>query len=61
MRYFCNNSSMFERIINSFMTDGGPYHIETSPLIYLANQWAGFYMIVTSVMKDLNIGKLLTA
>ena len=33
--------------------DGGPYHRETSPLIYIANQWTGFYMILTSVMKEL--------
>ena len=25
----------------------GPYHIETSPRIYRANQWAGFYMVGT--------------
>ena len=31
--------------------EGGPYHIETSPLICEANQWTGFYMIVISVMK----------
>ena len=34
--------------------DEGSYHIETSPLIYRANQWTGFYMIGTSVMKELN-------
>ena len=34
--------------------DGGPYHIEISPLICRANQWTGFYMIGTSVMKELN-------
>ena len=33
--------------------DGGRYHIETSPLIYGANQWTGFYMITASVMKQL--------
>ena len=33
--------------------DGGCYHIETSPLIYRANQWTGFYMIAVSVMKEL--------
>ena len=35
--------------------DGGPYHIETSPLICSANQWAGFYMLETSVMKELRV------
>ena len=27
-----------------FFHDGGPYHIETSPLICSANQWTGFYI-----------------
>ena len=31
-----------------------PSHIETSPLIYSANQWTGFYMIGTSFMKELH-------
>ena len=43
---------MFEGL-NSF-TDWGPYHIETSPLICTTNQWTGFYMIETSVMKELD-------
>ena len=34
--------------------DEGPYHIKTSPLICSTNQWAGFYMIGASVMKNLN-------
>ena len=33
--------------------DGGPYSIETSPLICRANQWFGFCLIETSVMKEL--------
>ena len=33
--------------------DGGRYHIETSPLIFGANQWTDFYMITASVMKEL--------
>ena len=33
--------------------DEGLYYIVTSTLIYTANQWAGFYMIGSSVMKDL--------
>ena len=32
----------------------GPYHIENGSVIYRKNQWAGFYMIGTSVMKELN-------
>ena len=35
--------------------DGGPYHKETRPLICIANQWIGFYIIRTSVMKGLII------
>ena len=38
--------------LNSLMT-GGPYHIETSLLICKANQWTGFYMTTTSVVKEL--------
>ena len=34
--------------------DGGPCHIETSPMIWRANQWTGFYMIETFVMKEFN-------
>ena len=34
--------------------DGGRYHIETRPLICRANQWTGFYVMRTSVMKELN-------
>ena len=44
-KYVCNlwfNSSM-----------GGPYHIDTSPLICTANQWTGLHMIRTFVMKEL--------
>ena len=37
---------------------GSPYHIETSPLICSANQWTGFYMVRTSVMKELNNWKV---
>ena len=32
---------------------GGLYHIETCPLIYRTNQWTHYYMIETSVMKEL--------
>ena len=32
---------------------GGPYHIGTSPLIYSANQWTGFYVIGGSAMKKI--------
>ena len=34
---------------------GGPYHVETSPLIYRANQWTSFYMMGSfhDCMKEL--------
>ena len=42
-----------QQISVSHFNDGGPNHIETSQLICSANQWTGFYMIETSVMKEL--------
>ena len=41
-------------LTNFALYDSGPYHIETSPLICTANQWTGFYMIGTSVMRKSN-------
>ena len=35
--------------------EGGSYHIENSLLICFENQWTGFYMIGTSVMKKLKL------
>ena len=46
------NSGLLHRLMNSFMTEVS-YRIETSPLICRANQWTGYYMIGTSVMKEL--------
>ena len=40
---------------HSLFYDGGRYHIATSPLICTANHWTGFYMIMASVMKELNL------
>ena len=40
--------------------DGGPYYIETSPLICSANQWTDFYMITASIMKELKETQSLT-
>ena len=40
------------KYLSSLFYDGGPYHIETSLLICRANMSIGFYMILTSVMKD---------
>ena len=38
----------------SLFRGGGPYHMKTSPLFCSVNQWTGFYMITTLVMKELN-------
>ena len=41
---------LFSRLTLSWQTS---LYIETSPLIFRANQWIGFYMIGTSVLKKL--------
>ena len=55
LEYEISNSS--ERVVETeaykLFHDEGHYHIETSPLICRENQWTGFYMIGTSVMKEL--------
>ena len=38
---------------NQLFHEGDPYHIETSLLIRTADQWTGFYMMGTSIMKEL--------
>ena len=56
-----NPSQMFNRVVNTLLHfdelfhDGDPYHIETSSLIYSANQWTGFYMIGPCFMKELKV------
>ena len=40
-------------ITHELFHEGSPSHIETSPLIFGANQWTGFYMIEISTMKAL--------
>ena len=45
---FCLSSSI------KLFHDRGPYHIETSSLICSVNQSTGFYMIGTSVIKELS-------
>ena len=46
-------NTMHERV--NFFNEGEPYYPETSPLICSANQWTGFYMIGTFVIKDLKL------
>ena len=46
---------------NSFMVAGGPCLIQTSPLIWRANQSTGFYMIGTFVRKELNFVRNINA
>ena len=40
---------------NQLFPDGGPYNIETSPLICIEKEWVGFYSIGTSVVKESNV------
>ena len=42
------------RFLSYLFLYGGPCHIETSPLVYRASQWTGFYTMGTSVVKKLN-------
>ena len=51
------NSLIF---IYALFHDRGPFHIETGPLICSANEWTGFYMIGTSVLKELKYLSLKT-
>ena len=39
--------------IGEIFHNGGPHHIETSPLICRESQWSSFYMIRISVTKEL--------
>ena len=39
-----------------FFHDAGSYHIDTSPLIWSADQWTGFYMIGKSIMLESKSG-----
>ena len=58
---FCLWSMSYREILQIFLylcncnfnSYWGPNHIETNPLICKANIWTGFYMIGTSVMKEL--------
>ena len=54
MPYFLRDLKMFFRSIELFI-EGGLYHIQTSPLICSADQWAGLYIIRISVMKELKL------
>ena len=63
--YFCCVCDILKKTSNFFdalplllvsaylFHDGGPYHIATSPLICGVNQRIGFYLIGTSVTKEL--------
>ena len=57
---YCNNKNIRktrQEVIHSYLLTLSWWRglsLETSPLIRSANQWTGFYMLVTSVMKELN-------
>ena len=56
-QYFSHISSCYRKgsfvWIGLALHDGSLHHIETTTLICYANQWTGFYMAETSVMKEL--------
>ena len=61
MKLYCHQNNIYINSVQfkkkpfiQLFRDGGPYHIETSPLVCKANQWTGFYIIGTSVLKELN-------
>ena len=45
-------SELLYPVFTYLFHDEVPYYIETTPVIYGANQWTGFYMIGTSFMKE---------
>ena len=47
------NTPQIIKLLMIIFRDGGPYQIETSPLIYYANQSTSFYIIGSSVIKEL--------
>ena len=47
----------YQKNLVQLFHDRGLYHIETSLLIFITNQCNGFYVIGTSVMKDLMMEK----
>ena len=57
LKQFFHRAPVGNRFSEAFIKvahhEGGPYHIETSPLICSANQWTGVYMIGTSLMQKL--------
>ena len=48
-----SSSSKRKEIFAQLTLHEGPYHTETSPLICRSNQWTGFYMTGTFVIKEL--------
>ena len=49
-RYLMMNNKISSFLESLTFLDGGPYHVETSPLISSSNQCTGLYMIGTSAM-----------
>ena len=44
---------LYQFIFSQLFYDGGPYHVETSPMIWRTNQWTGFYVIGMSFKIEL--------
>ena len=56
----CKNLEESQILACKMSHDRSPDHLKTSLLFCRANQWTGFYMIVTFVMKELNVISLTT-
>ena len=46
---------LMNRYLIQIFYSGRPYLIETSPLIFSANQWTDSHIVRTSVMKELKV------
>ena len=53
LRLISSTNVIAANSVDLFFYAGDPYHVETSPLVFSSNQWTGFLMIRTSVMKVL--------
>ena len=54
-RWECSLINNWFSVCVTLLWRSSPYHIETRQLICFANQWTGFYMTSTYVIKELTI------
>ena len=53
--FYLQTNKYLLNLLKLTLYDGNSHHIETSPLICRTNQWTGFYMMGTFVMKELKL------